>query len=246
MYNDEHFTLEDMSRLGSALRRCTALSGRLDAYARNIVQHLYDSLRDQSGNQACAAVRFFKIHPIEELPSQLKSSVPLPVVSDAPSLPAAKCLVLLAQIGIEPLEEDALLSCRRKVISLSEVVLQRSPSFAAMITQFGLDLAAVLAAEPVYVGDASHRACDVFHTGDVPAQMAAQGVRSVLGFGGLLPSGSLFFVLLYLYTEIAPSCAAMFRPIAINVKMPLLKYDGRSLGIEHPTAQDEGDDSRER
>jgi hypothetical protein len=80
----------------------------------------------------------------------------------------------------------------------------------------------------------------VFRTEDVPGAIAAQGVSSILGFGGLLPSGSLFFVLLYLRSVIALSRAAMFKPIGINVKMALLPFDGRPLFAEIPREPEEG------
>ncbi|MBA3339435.1 MAG: hypothetical protein H0T54_06790, partial [Geodermatophilaceae bacterium] len=43
------------------------------------------------------------------------------------------------------------------------------------------------------------------------------GVKSVLGFGGALPSGELFAVILFARTHIAASVAQLFRPTAAEV-----------------------------
>jgi hypothetical protein len=235
------FTLEDMSRLGGALRRGAQGAHRIDQSASRVVQHLHDSLRDgSSGARLCASARFFMTQLVEDLPPDLEIEAPGAQGEDA--LPARRCLVLLAKAELEALVGDGLLPPGKRALSLTESGLQSAPVFCALVTQFGLDVASIAAQEPVYAEEASHRACNVFHTEEVPAAIAAQGVRSLLGFGGLLPSGNLFFVMLYLRTLVSPSHAAMFRPVAINIKIPLLPLDGRGAFTEHAASSDRGED----
>jgi len=47
----------------------------------------------------------------------------------------------------------------------------------------------------------------------------------VLGFGGLLPSGNLFAIILFLKVQIPHSTAQMFSTLALNVKTALLAFD---------------------
>jgi len=63
----------------------------------------------------------------------------------------------------------------------------------------------------------------------VPAQEAFVlpfGVRSVLGFGGMLPSGDLFATIVFATVHIPPAVAKLFAPLSLNVKLCLLPFDG--------------------
>ncbi|MFM8550852.1 MAG: ATP-binding protein, partial [Nitrospiraceae bacterium] len=52
------------------------------------------------------------------------------------------------------------------------------------------------------------------------------GVCSVLGFGGLLPTGSLFTVILFSKVPIPRETAELFKTLALSVKIALLPFDG--------------------
>jgi hypothetical protein len=45
-----------------------------------------------------------------------------------------------------------------------------------------------------------------------------------LGFAGILPSGNLFAVIMFTRVAIPPETAQMFRSIALNVKMNILRF----------------------
>ncbi len=56
--------------------------------------------------------------------------------------------------------------------------------------------------------------------------VVSHGVRSVLGFGGMLPTGHLFVVIVFSKARISLETALLFRPVALGVWMmmlPLLK-----------------------
>jgi hypothetical protein len=51
------------------------------------------------------------------------------------------------------------------------------------------------------------------------------GIRSVLGFGGMLPRGDIFAVILFSKVPIPRETAELFRTLALNVKMAALPFD---------------------
>ncbi|MFO0960550.1 MAG: ATP-binding protein [Isosphaeraceae bacterium] len=74
---------------------------------------------------------------------------------------------------------------------------------------------------------------DVFHVADAAGSpyVADQdafvrefGIRSVLGFGGLLPGGDLFAVILFGRVPITRAIAELFRPLALCVKIALMPF----------------------
>jgi hypothetical protein len=60
---------------------------------------------------------------------------------------------------------------------------------------------------------------------DQEAFVRPVGVRSVLGFGGMLPRGDMFVVILFSKVAIPRETAEMFRTLALNVKMAVLPFD---------------------
>jgi hypothetical protein len=83
--------------------------------------------------------------------------------------------------------------------------------------------------------DSAQHTFNVFHVADaagsphIPAQqefVIPHGVRSVLGFGGLLPPGELFATILFTKARVPREVAERFRTLALNVKVALLPFAG--------------------
>ena len=55
------------------------------------------------------------------------------------------------------------------------------------------------------------------------------GVKSVLGIGGLLPSGSLFVVMIFLKVQISKNSTEMLKNLALAIKTSLLPFDGEVI-----------------
>jgi hypothetical protein len=55
------------------------------------------------------------------------------------------------------------------------------------------------------------------------------GVRSVLGFGGMLPSRNLFAIIMFVRASLLPETAEMFRTLALSAKIALLPFDGKAI-----------------
>ncbi len=232
MYDLTRFTLADMVRCGRDLRRLGATSKAMEETAGIIVRYLYEHFGDRdSGRRACVLVRLFKTHPFAALSDDLREFAQALMPSAA--LPAeTKCLTLLATAGEEPPWNSRRESRRHRAIPLlSEAVLNEIPMISQLLSQLGVKLSDLIVAKPEIIKDLEQRAFNVFHvpvaknSPFIPAQqefVVPYGVESVLGFGGILPDGSLFAVIVFARVPIPPSTAEMFRTIALNVKMAIL------------------------
>lgn len=198
--------------------------------AQRITDELFALLRHPDGGRACALVRLYKTHPFRGLDADLRRAAEQVANGSVPE--AARCLTLLGTSGLEPAWNDRRRShAHRAIPLLSEAAINRLPMVAALIDQLGIDVGVLVAPSPVPV-TLHHRSYDVFHVPDaagspyVPAQdfVAAAGVRSVVGFGGLLPSGDMFATILFTTVPVDERTADLFRPLAIAVKAVLVPY----------------------
>jgi hypothetical protein len=104
---------------------------------------------------------------------------------------------------------------------------------AQLVRQLGLEVAAVLRPDAHLIIDLEQRTFNVFYVEEaldspfIPAQqqfVVPYKIRSVLGFGGILPTGDLFAVILFSHATIPPKTAELFKPLALSVKLALLSF----------------------
>jgi hypothetical protein len=238
-YDLGNFTLRHMSDCGEALRKTGAGARSMEEVAQRVVRHLYDGLRaGPNAGRACALVRFFKTHAYEDLNTGLRRFARR-MLGGVPAPPGMKCLTLLATAGDQPAWNDRRASAGHQAIPLpsADLVVQ-SPMISQLVQQLGLELDTMLRPDPALLVDMEQKAYNVFHVPDaraschVPAQqefVIPFGIRSVLGFGGMLPSGNLFVVILFARTAIARETADLFRPLAPSVKLAVLPFDGHNV-----------------
>jgi anti-anti-sigma regulatory factor len=68
----------------------------------------------------------------------------------------------------------------------------------------------------------------------IPAQQTfviPERIRSVLGFGGMLPDGNLFAIIMFARAPISRMVAERFRPLALNIKISLLPFERQSTFV---------------
>ena len=236
MYDLTHFALEDMVRCGSEIRSIGPVATHMEPVAAEVVRYLYDNLRNgPTGDRACALVRLYKTHPFTDLEPELQRVARAGLAGAEP--PAAmKCLTLLATAGDEPEWNSRHQSAGHRAIPLfSREQVEGIPMVAQLIRQFGLETASLLAADPAIMLDLEQRTYNVFHVLEapgspfIPAQagfVAPYGIESVLGFGGVLPSGDLVAAILFSKVPIPAGTADFFKTIALNIKTALLPHDG--------------------
>lgn len=233
-YDLQSFTVGDMLRCGLAIRRVTKEATSMEDAATAIVGHLYEECADaRSGESTCALVRFYKTHPYGELDPGLQEFARKQLGRE-PRSPAMKCLTLLASMGDRPEWRSRHRSKAHKAIPLaSEQMVEQAPMIAQLIKQLGLDVRQVISADPELVPDAKGKTYNVFYVDEalgsphIPAQdefVSAYGVRSVIGFGGLLRSGDLFAVIMFTRVSVPPESADRFKSVALDVKSVMFRF----------------------
>jgi hypothetical protein len=230
------FTLSDMIQCGAGLRRLGAGASSMEEVGDRAVRFLYERLRSsQPAGPACALVRTFITQPFAKLESR-QQEFAVRLTPDIRDHPATKCLTLLGTAGQLPEWNDRKQSAGHQALPLaSEESVARSPMISQLIRQLGVEVSALLDRDShVMVDDAEH-SFNVFHVMDavgsphIPAQaefVVPYGVRSVVGFGGLLPPGELFATILFSRIVIPRDVAELFRTLALNLKVALLPFVG--------------------
>jgi len=235
MYDLTRFTLRDMAECGLALRQFGLGVESMEEAGNRIVRYLYENFcTNPTGEKSCALVRLFKTHPYEDLEVEL-AKYARSMLDDYPPLPAMKCMTLLATVGEQTEWNSRHTSVGHKAIPLaSESVVAQIPMISQLIRQLGLDIKTVINPGPDLLVEIEQRKYNVFYVPEaignpyIPAQesfVIPFGIKSVLGFGGLLPSGNLFAIIMFLKVQIPHSTAQMFSTLALNVKTALLRFD---------------------
>lgn len=238
MYNLTNFDLRGMAECTAALRKIGTGTDSLSGVAEKTVRFIYDNFQQADGTTSCALVRFFKTHRYDDLTSELQQFASQKL-GGRPASPDIFCLTLLATAGDEPNWNTIEASQQHRAIPLdSEQMLEQSPMIWQLVQQFGVDASTVLWPNPEFLVDIEQTSFNVFHVVNakrspfVPAQeqfVIPYGIESVLGFGGMLPTGELFAVILFSKVEIPRQTAEMFRTLALSVKVAILPFSSRPL-----------------
>jgi len=239
MYDFANFTKDDMSHCAIKLRNLDERSQSMEETANRIVRYLYENLTDpRTGQSACALVRFFKTHPYGDLGPDLQEAAQA-ILKGRSIIRATKCLTLLATAGDEAYWNARQDSTGHQAIPLiDEDFVYRAPMILQLIQQFGLEVSAVVDTAPTLITKASHKAFNVFHVPEaigsphIPAQaqfVIPFKIQSVLGFGGMLPSGNLFAVILFSKVPISLTTAAYFKWISAYVRIAVEPFDRTNI-----------------
>jgi hypothetical protein len=234
MHDLNRFTLRDMTECGIALRKLGSEAKNMEEAANKMVRYIYDHFIDsQTGERACALVRFYKTHPYQQLDPQLRLFAD-GILGNRSKLPEMKCLTLLATVGDKPEWNSRADSAGHQAIPLpSEKVVSQIPMIAQLVKQFGLEINTILKPDPSLLLDLARTSFNVFHVPEakgspyVPAQeefVIPCGIKSVLSFGGMLPSGHLFAIILFSKIPITRVTADMFKTLALSTKTTILSF----------------------
>lgn len=233
MYNISNFSQDNLSQCAVALRNMNLNAHSLEETAEQMVQYLYNQLLNESGERACALVRFFKTHAYEALDGKLQKAAH-EILGSRAVLPSTKCLTLLATAGDQSDWNSRQTSGGHKAIPLiDEEFINRAPMISQLIQQFGLEAKTVLAPNPKVLMDLERRTFNVFYIAQalgsehIPAQkefVIPYQIESVLGFGGILPSGNLFAIIMFTKTPIPRQTADLFKWVAAYVRIAAASF----------------------
>ncbi|MHB1534739.1 MAG: PP2C family protein-serine/threonine phosphatase [Acidimicrobiales bacterium] len=240
----ETFGVAEVLRCGSALRSIGDGATSVEEVASAVVGHIRDHFVDKgSGRFALPLVRFYITRRCSDLEAALQDFSRAAATDVATGLDVV-CLTLLASVGEEPAWNDRRASVAHKAIPLPSVeALRRSPMVAQLVEQLGIDPHHVVAPDPALFLDLSERTYNVFFLSEardnphVPAQenfVIPYGIRSVLGFGGVLPDGALFAVVLFSALPIPGTVVDAFADMALSVKLAVIPHVGGATFADQP------------
>jgi hypothetical protein len=223
------FGLKEMLRCGLDLRRGASEAATLEEVAQGVVRYFYDSCRTEEGARECVLARFYKTHAYGTLPADLQAFA-RGVLGTAPPTPDVQCLTLLATMGDEPEWNDRRGSRGHQAIPLASVqVVEQAPMIAELIRAMGMDVQMVVNPDREIIRGAEGKTFNVFFVPDaagspyIPAQdfVRGHGVRSVLGFGGVLVTGEFYAVILFSRVPVPGESADRFRNVALDLKLAI-------------------------
>ena len=229
-YDLEHFGLREMIESSRAIRSLGMKSQSMEEAAREVVDFVYDSFFTSTGRPACVLVRCFKTHRFGDLPPSLKrvaSATAGPNVTET-----TPCLSLLATRGARAEWNSRHTSNGHQAIPLtSPEMIARAPMIARLMQEMGIRTQDVLQTDAVSPGKLDRKTLEVFYVPEaegsefIPAQLEfvkPHGVRSVLSFGGVLPDGAFFFIIMFTAIPLTAGAAEMFRTFALGFKLVML------------------------
>ena len=235
----QHLALSDVVRSGSAIRQMAQGAHSMEEVANRIVRYFFESYVDPAtGDNEIALVRFFKTQSFGSLNQDLRDAAatiaPVEQLTDR-----TKCLVLLASAGVRPEWNSRQGSTGHQAIPLvSEAAVSGIPMISQLIRQFGLESSYVIDAAPELMIGLDERSYNVFHVEQalhspyIPAQtkfVQPFGIRSVLGFGGMLLTGNLFAVIVFAKAHIPQETSEAFRTIALSMKTAILPFEDTAV-----------------
>lgn len=238
-YNLSRFGFNDMMDCRGRIRELFADDpATVEDVAQRAVEFFYQEFVNDGGEPACALVRFFKTHPYRDLPDELRGIVRA-ASPQAEAHPELRCLTLVATRGDQPDWNSRRMSRGHRAIPLVSVdMVQRAPMIAQLITQLGLPIANVVRPAGALLLDQDQTAHNVFYVPEalgsphIVAQeefVVRYGIRSVLGFGGLLSSGDLFATIMFSKVAIPADAADQFRVVGLNLKISVLPFARKPL-----------------
>jgi hypothetical protein len=230
----EEFTLTQILELGGRLREIGRDASSMEDASGRIVRHLYENLVSrEAGQRACTLVRMFKTHAFGQLNTDLRKFAQARL-GGATDTPGMKCLVLFASAGDKSDWNSRAGSKGHQAIPLpNEAAISNAPMISELLSEMGLSSGALVKPDANLMLDPEKTDFNVFHVPDaygspyVPSQdfVTEYGVKSVLGFGGLLPSRNLFAVILFSKARIPRATAECFKSLGLMVKMAISPFE---------------------
>ncbi len=252
MYSLARFSLLEMTECSAVLRQLGEQSRSLQEAASRAVNYLFDTLGDpETGQRDCVLVRCFKTISYSRLDAEHQQLVRERLGGITP-FPDLRCFTLVSSSGAEPDWNRVERSHRYRVIPMvSADFVKQFPMFSQLLHQFGVSTEFDVRADGEWLVDLEEKTYNVFYVPDavgspyVPVQegfVGKYGVKSVLCFGGMLPSRDLFAVILFSKTPVPRETAALCKSLALSLKTSLLAFDEAS-SPDHGANQQSGSES---
>jgi CheY-like chemotaxis protein len=219
----------EIEKYAQVLRELGGKCSSTEAIAMDAVSYLYNRFGEDGPNHHCALMRFFRTIAYSDLTPYLQDKVKEQLGTEPP--PSTNCLTLLATRGIEPEWNDRQASRSHQVIPLvSEQMIVEAPMIAQLIQTLGIDVANVVEPVPGIFLKPKDKKYHTMYVGEAKSTRAIVsqkdfvipfGIRSVIGFGGLLPTGDMFaaimFMRVFVSAEVAERCGLMAAAVESSI-----------------------------
>jgi hypothetical protein len=234
----ERFGVDDVRALTAEIQGLKA-GPTPAAEAQAVCSLLHAALVDEEGAPAAALVRIYKTERFDRLAPDLRAFAA--GLAGEELAPDVRCLTLLGSAGDLPEWNDPAQSAGHRAIPLPTMeFVQRLPMVEQLIRQLGVDVGHVLREPTIEQARAlSARSSDVFHVERaegspyLPAQdfVAAHGIQSAVGFGGIMLSGDFFAAVLFAKVPIDDPAARTLKILAHPIRLRFLPFAvGLTLG----------------
>jgi len=147
----------------------------------------------------------------------------------------SRCLTLLGTASIKPSWCKRTLSQEHQAIPLvDETSISHMPMLSQLFLQFGLSPDELANPSASGIAASKPHVYNIFFIEDargspwVPEQrgfVIPYGIKSVIGFGGMLPSGDFFAMVLFARAQTERHTAEMFKSIALSLRLAILRFD---------------------
>ncbi|MBI4851308.1 MAG: hypothetical protein HY819_05720 [Acidobacteria bacterium] len=234
MHDINRLTISDIISCRNGLRDINKNASSMEDVADKMVRYFYSQFIDsQTNKKACALVRIYKTIPYTDLDIDLRTFADS-LLTNFPKESSTRCLTLLATAGEQTNWNSRKLSLGHKTIPLpSELVISRLPMISQLIKQLGIEINSIIKSDSSLIVDTSEKLYNVFYIADalgspyIPAQkefVTPYKIKSVVGFGSLLPGGDLLVTILFLRTNISQETAELFKTLALGTKSAVLPF----------------------
>ncbi|HEY9681052.1 MAG TPA: hypothetical protein V6C86_05655 [Oculatellaceae cyanobacterium] len=239
-FESEQLKPFDITGASAYVRGLAKMSTSMEDLAVATTRYLFDSLTTEPGSlKACALVRFFRTIEFQHLEPRLQT-----MVCDATGKkrPTDKCLTLLGSAGLEEKWNRRQDSTGHQVIPLiSPEIVEESPMIARLITQLGIEISTLFTApksQKMQFNDPKDRDYNIFYVPDaqtspfIPAKsefVFPYSIRSVIGFGSLLPNGDLYAVVLFFRVLLPDLIPKQFTALALSTTIAVLSTPNEAI-----------------
>ncbi len=237
------FDVGAMVRLVAAVRGLALTCSSVEAFAQQVSELLWARFWSAGGSQT-ALVRFYGTTRADRLPSPEQDYLRAHAGPDW--APETTCLALLGTAGTLPEWNDRLRSRDHRVLPLVDAEqIASMPMIAALLQQLGVDGAALASGEPDVLLKSTDGTCRIFYVAQaagsalVPAQdfVRDHGIRSTVGFGGSLPTGEVFAVVMFCGVDVPLESAELFETVALAIRLAALDMLGLPLFEGQPVVR---------
>jgi two-component system NtrC family sensor kinase len=214
----------------------------MEELACETTSYLFDDLITEPGHhKACALVRFFRTIEFQYLEPYLQSQI---IEKSGRMQATDKFLVLLGTSGLERHWNRRQLSAEHQAIPImSPEMVEQSPMIARLITQLGFEISTLFStarSPKMRFNDPQDRDYNIFYEPDartspfIPSKadfVMPYAIRSVIGYGSLLPSGDLYAVIMFFRVLLQDTIAQKFTTLALSTTIAALSLPTDAIFI---------------